>query len=102
MKLRKMRGLEQLVNLRQLLLGHNLIDKIEGLSKCKLLEELSLEKNHLHKIEGLECCPYLKKIELGKNLITKIEGMGKMIYFVPKKLHILILKLILIIKFLLN
>jgi len=44
-KLKTMKGLEEVENLRQLYLGHNMIGKIEGLKNCKLLEELSLEKN---------------------------------------------------------
>lgn len=48
-----MKGIEGLINLRQLVLSHNLIEKIEYLENCKLLEELSLEKNNISEIKGL-------------------------------------------------
>ncbi|KAL4442869.1 hypothetical protein ABPG74_010758 [Tetrahymena malaccensis] len=76
LKLRGIKGLEQLVNLRQANFSHNLIEKIEGLSNCKLLEELSFEKNKITKISGLENLIYLKKMELGKNKINQISGLA--------------------------
>jgi Leucine-rich repeat (LRR) protein len=51
-RLASMRGLETLVNLRQLNLSHNLIEVIDFIQNCKLME-LNLEENRISRIERL-------------------------------------------------
>lgn len=71
-RLASMRGLETLVNLRQLNLSHNLLTQIDYIQHCKLTEELNLEENRITRIEKLGELIYLKKLELGKNRIARI------------------------------
>ena len=46
MKIKKMDSLSGLVNLRQVTLSHNYIEKIEDLHNCKYIGELSLASFH--------------------------------------------------------
>lgn len=62
MKLSSMKGLEGLLNLRQLNLSNNQITVIQAIDSCKLLEELNFEKNSISKISCLDGLVYLKKI----------------------------------------
>ena len=69
-----MRGLEGLVQLRHLNLGHNEIKTIEAIQDSVLLEELNLEKNLITQMQNLDLV-FLKKLELGGNKITSIDGI---------------------------
>jgi len=77
-KIKSIKNLDELTNLRRLSLIDNLIDKIQGLECCKLLEELSLEKNRITKIEGINHLHYLKKLDLGSNKIRTIENLERL------------------------
>jgi len=73
--LRKLHGLERLVNLRRASFCDNELGKIEGLERCAALEELSLEDNRIAKLENLNALRRLTKLDLGKNRITHVEGL---------------------------
>jgi protein phosphatase 1 regulatory subunit 7 len=53
-------------------LFNNKIKKIEGLQQLLNLETLILAFNEIDVIEGLECSSKLKKVDLGHNFIRNI------------------------------
>lgn len=74
-RLRKIEGLEALVNLEELWLGKNKISKFEGLSTLKKLKILSIQSNRITKIEGLEELTSLEELYLSHNGVQRIEGL---------------------------
>jgi len=67
--------LDTLVNLRQLNLSDNLLQRVDGLSCLKMLETIQLKRNRLGKYEGLNDilglteCPSLTVIDISDNFI---------------------------------
>jgi Leucine-rich repeat (LRR) protein len=53
-RIKKIRGLERLINLNTLNMSFNEIEMIDGLNECKMLKRLDLNHNFIRKIEGLE------------------------------------------------
>ena len=79
--IKKVEGLETLVELEDLILGDgdylmgNEISKIEGLDTLTKLKYLDLSFNHIKRIEGLEHLENLEDLYLTHNQITEIEGL---------------------------
>ena len=73
--LRKLHGLEKLVNLRKASFCNNELSRVEGLDRCVSIEELSLEDNRIIKLENLSTLRRLTKLDVGKNKITHVEGL---------------------------
>ena len=73
--LRKLHGLDKLVNLRKASFCNNELSRLEGLDRCVNLEELSLEDNRIIKLENLGALRRLTKLDVGKNKITHVEGL---------------------------
>jgi len=73
--LRKLQGLDGLINLRRASFCDNALTRLEGLERCVALEELSLEDNRITKLENLSGLKRLTKLDLGKNRITQVEGL---------------------------
>ena len=67
------KGLENLINLRELDLSNNDIEKIDGLSTLKRLRSLNLSFNKITKIEGLSGLKSLEILNLSNNLIESIS-----------------------------
>ncbi len=77
--IRDVEGLDQLVNLEQLIVYDCGITRIEGLNRLVNLKQLSLDKNKITKIEGLDQLVNLKSLNLQDNKIAKIEGLGRLV-----------------------
>ena len=73
----KIKGLENLKQLRKLYLIGNKISKIEGLENLKQLQKLDLNGNQISKIEGLENLKQLQKVWLDDNKISKMDDKLK-------------------------
>lgn len=73
--LKKIDGVEELVNLTKLDLSYNNIRKIEKLDKLVKLEYLYLCSNKISKIENLQAQVNLISLELGANRIRVIENL---------------------------
>jgi hypothetical protein len=77
--IKKIEGLEKLVNLKILHLFENLLEKIENLEHFIKLTELNLNKNkNITKIEGLDNLEMLVCLSLTSNEIEKIEGLDNL------------------------
>ncbi|MDD4893350.1 MAG: leucine-rich repeat domain-containing protein [Candidatus Rickettsiella isopodorum] len=77
-KIEKMIGLEDLINLKKLILSGNQIKVIEFLDKLTNLETLNLISNNIANINGLKNLKNLKKIFLSENNIAKIEELDNL------------------------
>lgn len=64
-----------LVNLKELDLSFNYIERIENLEKLVNLEILSLFSNMITKLENLDTLQKLIILSVGNNLITSTEGV---------------------------
>lgn len=73
-QLTKIENLETLVNLEEIDLSFNRIERIEGLGTPT---NLNLVHNKLVKIDNLKNLTALEYLELGDNKIKKIEGLEK-------------------------
>lgn len=62
--------MENLVNLKLLLLGGNRINKIDNIQNLQKLEVLSLENNFIEKVENIYGMPNLKEVKLQENKIS--------------------------------
>lgn len=71
--IKKMEGLDTLVNLEKLDLSNCSIEKIENLENLRNLSELDLSGNNIKKIEGLDTLPSLSLLDLGSNDIPLKE-----------------------------
>jgi len=67
--IRKLKGLDNLRNLKALVLYYNEISKLENLSQLINLKELYMDGNQISIIEGLGSLDKLRKISLWKNNI---------------------------------
>ncbi|KAM5538539.1 hypothetical protein V8D89_007872 [Ganoderma adspersum] len=74
-RLRKLEGLEGLVNLEELWVGKNKITKLENLGAVKKLRILSIQSNRITKIEGLESLENLEEFYISHNGVQRIEGL---------------------------
>lgn len=72
-------GLENLKNLKQLLLPQNGIKEIKGLKELTKLQELSFWHNQITEIKGLETLTNLESLMLFDNQITEIKGLDTLI-----------------------
>ena len=73
-RIKKIKGLEKLVNLNTLILSFNEIEQIEGLpNENKCLKRLDLNHNFIRRIEGLECKSTLMHLNLTNNWISDIN-----------------------------
>ena len=77
--IKKIEGLDDLVNLTTLFLSSNKIKKIENLQSNTKLETISLATNRIKKVEGLNYLIHLESLLLSENQIFKIEGLSKLI-----------------------
>jgi dynein light chain 1 len=69
-------ALHQLVNVKQLSLSTNAIEKMIPLAPLRNLEILSLGRNHIKKIEGLEAVSAtLRELWLSYNQINTLDGL---------------------------
>ena len=69
-RIKKVKCLEQLVNLNTLILSFNEIDQIEGLSECLALKRLDLNHNFIRVVDNLEHKPMLQQLNLTNNWIS--------------------------------
>ncbi|TBU49846.1 L domain-like protein [Dichomitus squalens] len=76
-RLRKLEGLEALVNLEELWVGKNKITKLENLDTLKKLRILSIQSNRITKIEGLENLENLEEFYISHNGVQRLEGLEK-------------------------
>jgi Leucine-rich repeat (LRR) protein len=73
-RIKKIKGLDRLVNLNTLILSFNEIEQIEGLpAEGKALKRLDLNHNFIRRIEGLESKPNLQHLNLTNNWISDIN-----------------------------
>jgi Leucine-rich repeat (LRR) protein len=73
-RIKKIKGLDKLVNLNTLILSFNEIEQIEGLpSEGKALKRLDLNHNFIRRIEGLEHKVNLQHLNLTNNWISDIN-----------------------------
>ncbi len=73
--IRKIEGLETMINLQILVLSFNEIQKIEGLDELTKLQKLELGFNLIKKIEGLGTLSALTHLELNNNLLYRLEDL---------------------------
>lgn len=66
-----------LVNLKELDLSFNYIERIENLEKLINLEVLSLFSNLIKKIENLDSLEKLVILSIGNNLINSTDGVSE-------------------------
>jgi len=71
----EIKGLEDLPNLRILVLNNNEIKEIKGLGPLTHLQELHLNDNHIKEIGGLETLTNLQYLDLRNNEIQEIKGL---------------------------
>lgn len=76
-RIRRIEGLDALVNLKELWLGKNKITRIENLDNLKQLTILSLQSNRITKIENLEKLENLEQLLLSHNGIERLEGLER-------------------------
>lgn len=74
-RIRRIEGLDALVNLKELWLGKNKIAQIENLDNLKQLTILSLQSNRIIKVENLDKLENLEQLLLSHNGIEKLEGL---------------------------
>jgi len=65
--IKDIKGLNKLVNLRNLLLGGNQLNEIEGLEGLKNLQRLYLQFNQIKNVKGLDNLVNLIQLDLGGN-----------------------------------
>ncbi|KAK9467019.1 hypothetical protein V1512DRAFT_261747 [Lipomyces arxii] len=75
-KIRRIRHVAQLKNLRNLFFVQNKISKIENLGGLTNLVNLELGGNRIREIENLDGLPALTQLWLGKNKITRLDQLG--------------------------
>lgn len=89
--IRKIEGLDNLKDLRQLNLNENYVTAVEGLSGCESLDTLYLKRNRLGRdergdlesLKGLLDCPSLACIDLGENELSDPAILEEVIYKMP-------------------
>lgn len=71
----EIQGLENLKNLKAIILWGNQIEQIQGLESVPNLQKLQFTKNKISEIKNLEKFPNLKELYLGDNEISQIKGL---------------------------
>lgn len=76
-KLKEIKGLKNLKQLKKIDLGANRIRVMDGeeLGGLENLEELWIGKNKIEKIEGLEKLTKLRRLDIQSNRLTQVEGL---------------------------
>lgn len=77
-KIRNIKNIEDLVNLKNLYFVQNKISEIVNLEKFDKLVNLELGGNRISKIENLDTLVSLEQIWLGKNKISRLENLNKL------------------------
>ena len=78
-RIRKLENLDHFIKLRELWLGRNRIEVIEGLAGLIALERLSLQANRLTNMMGVATLSdTIQELYLSANGITKIEGLERL------------------------
>jgi len=72
----EIKGLETLTQLQELDLGHNRITEIKRLGTLTQLQKLVLSINQITEIKGLEKLTQLQRLDLSDNQITEIKGFN--------------------------
>ncbi len=75
----EIKGINNLVNLQQLILIHTNISEIKGLDNLVNLQILHLYNNKITKINGLDSLVNLQELNLYNNHITEINGLDKLV-----------------------
>ncbi len=78
-KISDIKGLENLINLKELVLYENEISEIKGLESLENLELLSLGSNRISEIKGLNTLTNLKFLDLRFNELNEIKGLEYLI-----------------------
>ena len=66
-QIRRIEGLNNLVQLRYVDLSFNKIRELEGLDSCEQLEELYLIRNRIQEVQRIDHLAHLRVLELGQN-----------------------------------
>lgn len=78
-QIKRIENLENLENLKFLVLSNNAIEKIENLHNLRKLYYLNLSNNNIESIENLENLENLRSLSLWGNRINKLQGLDKLI-----------------------
>ena len=78
-EIKKMEGLKELQNLKQLLIRGTNIKEIEGLEQLTNLEVLDLSANEISEVRGIGHLTKLRELNLNENHITKVENLEGLI-----------------------
>ncbi len=70
----EIKGLGDLINLKELYLFDNQITEIKGLDTLTNLQMLNLNRNRINELKGLKNLKNLERIELKSNRIKEIKG----------------------------
>ena len=73
-----LKGLEALINLKELDLNGNLISEIKNLEKFKNLRILDLSENYINEIKGLESLVQLEVLNLEHNNLEEIKNLDNL------------------------
>lgn len=76
MKVTKIGGLEEMTNLKELVLRSNLLGSMEGVETLTLLEKLELYDNHVPKLLGLENMSNLLILDMSFNNIRDLSPVA--------------------------
>ncbi|KAJ1433150.1 hypothetical protein B484DRAFT_447427 [Ochromonadaceae sp. CCMP2298] len=102
-KVTKIRGLENVKQLKSLVLRSCLISQMEGIEHLTLLDKLELYDNHIEVIQGIDamsnltildlsfnsiremvplggCCPLLQELYVAQNKLRRIEGLEGLVH----------------------
>ncbi len=77
-QIEEIEGLKSLSDLKELILGLSKIKEIKGLESLRYLNYLRLDQNEIEKIEGLKSVGELKSLLLNRNKIERIEGLDEL------------------------
>ncbi len=75
----EIKGLDNLINLEALVLEGNQITEIKGLDNLKNLRWLNLNRNQIKEVKGLKTLKKLLGLYLNKSQITEIKGLDTLI-----------------------
>jgi len=75
----EIKGVESLINIKELVLSSNSITEIKGLKSLINLQKLDLSDNSITEIKGLKSLINIQKLKLSCNFITEIKGLKSLI-----------------------